>query len=85
MNAHLQNSADHEARLRCARLSLEGLSLGDAFGRNFFFVQNVEWLISSRAIPASPWPYTDDTAMALGIYESLMQHGAIDRDDLALL
>jgi hypothetical protein len=30
------NPADHHARLERARLSLDGLSVGDAFGEGFF-------------------------------------------------
>jgi ADP-ribosylglycohydrolase len=65
-----------------ARLSLTGLSIGDAFGECFFSAQ-APWLISSRAMPREPWHYTDDTAMALSIVETLDEHGRIDCDDLA--
>lgn len=41
---------DHADRLARARLSLEGLSVGDAFGERFFSAQS-EWLISHRALP----------------------------------
>lgn len=30
-----------------------------------------------------PWPYTDDTEMALGIVEVLRRQGCIEQDDLA--
>jgi ADP-ribosylglycohydrolase len=36
-----------------------------------------------RATARGPWPYTDDTAMALGIFEVLDRHGTIEQDDLA--
>jgi ADP-ribosylglycohydrolase len=68
-----------------ARLSLEGLSVGDAFGERFFVSPSlVESLIESRAIPAPPWYWTDDTAMALAIFEHLRERGSIDQDPLAL-
>lgn len=67
-----------------ARLSLEGLSVGDAFGERFFVSPSlVESLIDSRAIPASPWFWTDDTAMALCIFEQLRERCSIDKDLLA--
>jgi ADP-ribosylglycohydrolase len=71
-------------RLRRARLSLEGLSLGDARG-GFY-----EGLSQSRAarldldrLPGSIWHYTDDTNMALSIYANLRQHSAVEPHALA--
>ncbi|ACC80064.1 ADP-ribosylglycohydrolase family protein [Nostoc punctiforme] len=59
-------STTNDLRLLRAQSSLEGLSVGDAFGERFFLHPDVvESLIVSRAIPASPWYYTDDTQMAL--------------------
>jgi ADP-ribosylglycohydrolase len=79
---HPELPADHADRLARARLSLEGLSVGDAFGERFFSAQG-EWLIAHRAMPREPWHYTDDTAMALSIIETLDLHGGIDCDALA--
>jgi ADP-ribosylglycohydrolase len=61
------------------RLSLEGLSVGDAFGERFFGAPFLvaRWL-TERALPEAPWRYTDDTEMALGICEVLSARGAID-------
>lgn len=73
---------DHDARMERARLALDGLSLGDAFGQRFF-VRDPEPLIEQRALPASPWYYTDDTVMALAIVEILAAAGHIDQDALA--
>lgn len=65
-------------------LSLEGLSVGDAFGERFFLHPDVvESLVAARAIPASPWIYTDDTQMALSIVSILRECGEIDQDKLA--
>jgi ADP-ribosylglycohydrolase len=75
--------ADHHARMLRAYLSLDGLSVGDAFGQRFFYPPSVESLIAERAVPRPPWPYTDDTEMALGIVEVLGRNGRIDREDLA--
>ena len=77
----------HEERLQRARISLEGLSVGDAFGDRFF-VMNDEGvflcLTTHTPPPAEPfWRYTDDTNMALSIYETLRQHSAVNQDDLA--
>jgi ADP-ribosylglycohydrolase len=67
-----------------ARLALEGLSIGDAFGERFFVDPHVlPWLLSERAIPASPWRWTDDTAMACSVFEVLARHGGVEQDALA--
>src|SRR5436853_3124106 len=76
--------ADHAARLERARLSLDGLSVGDAFGQRFFYAPSVEWLIAERALPRPPWPYTDDTEMALAVVETLARRGRIEPDELAV-
>jgi ADP-ribosylglycohydrolase len=66
-----------------ARLAVEGLSLGDAFGQTFFHRER--WAEGSRLrqLPPPPWKYTDDTEMALGILEVLAADGAIYEDNLA--
>jgi ADP-ribosylglycohydrolase len=77
-------SDTHETRLERARLALEGLSVGDAFGETFFSNPDVvEGLIAQRALAAPPWRWTDDTAMALSIYRELRLRGGIDPDELA--
>ncbi|MBK8020630.1 MAG: ADP-ribosylglycohydrolase family protein [Chloroflexi bacterium] len=71
-------------QLADARLSLEGLSLGDAFGDRFFLhAHTAKALIAERALPKPPWDFTDDTNMALSIYEILRLHGSIEQDALA--
>ena len=76
---------DHAARMARARLSLDGLSLGDAFGERFFgHPDAVGRLIAERALPAAAvWRWTDDTAMAMSVVSELSAHGEIDRDALA--
>lgn len=59
-------------------LSLDGLSLGDALGERL--ARSPE-LVAGRSLPAAPWPWTDDTAMALSVVESLAS-GGVDRDAL---
>jgi len=67
-----------------ALISLDGLSVGDAFGQMFFVpdekaIRNIE----SRIMPSSPWYLTDDTIMSIGVIETLEKHGKIDPDFLA--
>jgi ADP-ribosylglycohydrolase len=77
---------DHPQRLDRATRSLDGLSVGDAFGERFFGTPGVvEQLIEQRALPAEPWRITDDSMMALSIVEVLAEHGELCRDSLAEL
>jgi ADP-ribosylglycohydrolase len=74
----------HVAGMARARQSLEGLSVGDAFGEQLLRQPaQVFARLERREILEGPWPYTDDTVMALAIVESLERHGAIDQDWLA--
>lgn len=67
-----------------ARLALEGLSVGDAFGECFFGrPEFVVPHIAGRVLPAPPWTWTDDTAMGLSVVDVLERFGHIDRDALA--
>lgn len=76
---------DHAARLQRARRSLVGLSVGDAFGERWFVPpdQIVRWLSERRVGAPAPWSWTDDTAMALAIVETLEALGTIDPDVLS--
>lgn len=68
-----------------AKLSLDGLSVGDAFGECFFSNPNmVESLIAQRAMPSAPWRWTDDTQMAISIADVLERFGEIIPGVLAL-
>lgn len=65
-------------------LSLEGLSIGDAFGQMFFGKTDLMLaMIGHRALPASPWFITDDSIMAIGLVETLQEKGHVDQDLLA--
>lgn len=76
--------SDSSARLERALLSLDGLSVGDAFGERFFLPPTVlQPMLEQRALPRAPWGYTDDTEMALGIVQVLEERGHIDQDLLA--
>jgi ADP-ribosylglycohydrolase len=84
MNTELPD--DHTERLSRARLALDGLSVGDAFGECFFGnPETISRRIDVRQAPPLPWSYTDDTAMALSVFQCLSEHGGIDRDRLAEL
>lgn len=66
-----------------ALISLAGLSVGDAFGEQFF---NLPFnIITTHQLPEGPWPWTDDTHMALSIVEVLLSHGGIVEDKLVEL
>src|SRR5262245_66668710 len=76
--------ADHLTRLERAALSLEGLSVGDAFGECSF--ANHALVLDrfvNRQAPPPPWFFTDDTVMARSIVRCLQRHGYIDQDALA--
>jgi ADP-ribosylglycohydrolase len=60
--------------------SLDGLSVGDAFGECFFRLSRRA--IEEQRTPAAPWPWTDDTHMALSIAELLLLHEELDEDAL---
>lgn len=62
--------------------SLDGLSVGDAFGELFFAPERSDYF-QTGPLPAGPWPYTDDTEMALSVVAVLREHGRIDADALA--
>ena len=80
----MTDAADESASNTRALLSLEGLSVGDAFGQCFFSAFNHLPLPGRpRMVPPAPWVYTDDTAMACGIVEVLLRSGQIDQDELA--
>ena len=77
---------DHDGRMEAARKSLDGLSVGDAFGERFFGIpQNVQPRIAGRAFPSGALKYTDDTVMAISIVDVLDRFGQIDQDYLASL
>jgi ADP-ribosylglycohydrolase len=80
----ISKPADHAVRMERALLSLDGLSVGDAFGERFFLPMGIATrMVERREIAPPPWGYTDDTEMALGIVQVLEAHGRIDQDALA--
>ncbi|GDY11784.1 hydrolase [Planctomycetota bacterium] len=75
-------SSDPLDRADRACMSLEGLSLGDAFGERFFSKDAWRWQ-KELTFPPGPWNYTDDTEMALGLFDCLIRNGRVDQDRLA--
>lgn len=78
-------SPPHHERLARARRSLEGLSIGDAFGERFFVDPLIiESRLRSRSVERpGPWRWTDDTAMALAIVDVLAEHAQVEQSALA--
>lgn len=70
-----------------AKLALEGLSVGDAFGEQFLHVgpDYRYMMLDEQQAPSTRkhWMWTDDTAMALSIVEELATHAGIDPESLA--
>lgn len=61
--------------------SLAGLSVGDAFGDQFFLHANRQ--LTAADLPAAPWEWSDDTEMACSVVDCVHDHGGIDQDALA--
>lgn len=72
---------DH-AGLTRAQVALEGLSVGDAFGKQLSLLDGETWEahIDKQKLPSGTWRWTDDTLMAASILEVLRKHHAIDQD-----
>jgi ADP-ribosylglycohydrolase len=77
-------SDNQSKRIERGLLSLEGLSLGDAFGERFFGeASHAVQRIKERRLPPSPWTCTDDTEMATALTEVLIEYGHVDQSALA--
>lgn len=75
---------DKNKRIQLAKKSLKGISIGDAFGESFFGERNKMLdCIQKRIIPETTWEFTDDTIMAISVFEQLEKNGVIDQNDLA--
>ncbi len=71
----------NDPRLTRALLALDGLSVGDAFGERAFVDPAFVW---RRELPGgAPWPWTDDTAMAVSLVETLIDQATIAQAQLA--
>jgi len=71
--------------IELARTSLVGVAVGDAFGSMLDgYGDQLARRAAKRLISMTrPWRWTDDTAMALSVFEQLVERGAIDPDALA--
>lgn len=75
------------------RRAVQGTAVGDAFGLQLSFCsrEEIRQRRQSGLIPGpphgssigTPWPFTDDTLMALSIVENLRRFGQIEQDALA--
>ncbi|MCM8540568.1 MAG: ADP-ribosylglycohydrolase family protein [Lentisphaeraceae bacterium] len=75
---------NHLYRLNLAWESLQGLSIGDSFGECFFTdIELVRGRLAGKHEPPSPWLITDDSVMAIGIYNCLKKSEKIIQNDLA--
>ncbi|MFC8527337.1 GNAT family N-acetyltransferase [Nocardia sp. NPDC057227] len=63
--------------------SLDGLSVGDALGAQFFVPGTSFAELCAGRPPAPPWEWTDDSEMACSVVTELRERGEIDRDALA--
>lgn len=72
-----------------AKLSLEGLSVGDAFGERMMYpalavsAYRRDAALRDRTVPPGPWKWTDDTAMACSIVDELAAGVGIAPESLA--
>lgn len=80
-----------QERIARAKLSLEGLNVGDGFGETFFAgfagfkdkASSIEELISKRELAVTEWFWTDDSQMAFSIFKVLKTFGEIEQSALA--
>lgn len=73
-------------KLERARLALEGLSVADAFGEQLLHAGPHARMLAldGRTAPVGrTWKWTDDTAMAIAIFDELRERGGIDPGSLA--
>lgn len=74
---------ENNIALANALKSLDGLSVGDAFGE--LFIRRSPFETTFADLPQTFWEWTDDTHMALSIVETLKEFSQIDQDELATL
>ena len=78
------NPPNTSERLICARESLEGLSVGDAIGEALSYQSyRCREICDFSAFRPGTVRYTDDTEMALAIFETLERLGGIDEEVVA--
>ena len=78
------HKASVQSKLDLAKTSLLGLSVGDAFGETFFGpIDDISLRVNERILLSCTWFFTDDTVMAIDVYNVLSRFGTIDQDQLA--
>ncbi|WP_131736722.1 ADP-ribosylglycohydrolase family protein [Actinomadura roseirufa] len=78
----VQDERSQDERSTRARSSLTGLSVGDAFGDQFFILAN-RGVSAETGVPPAPWAWSDDTEMACSVVDVLNRFGQINQDALA--
>ena len=75
---------DNHPQSNQVKLALLGTSIGDAFGQCFFNTrpQINQWL-QHQELPPTPWYFTDDTIMTIGLAQNLLKNNVIQQDELA--
>ncbi|XVS66163.1 ADP-ribosylglycohydrolase family protein [Actinosynnema sp. CA-299493] len=66
-----------------ARRSVDGLSVGDALGAQYFVPGRSRSDLAAGVLPDGTWPWTDDTEMACLLLAWLREHGEVDQEGLA--
>ncbi len=82
---------DTQIRIERAKLSLEGLNIGDCFGETFFVgfagfknkAASIEELIAKRELAITDWFWTDDSQMAFSVFNNLKTFDEIEQYALA--
>lgn len=76
---------EHNERLALARETLEGLSVGDAVGEALSYGHhNARKSCDFSSFREGTLPYTDDTEMAIAVYETLSVTQRVKPDTLAM-
>jgi ADP-ribosylglycohydrolase len=80
-------TVDRMGNRTAAHHALRGIALGDAFGERFFSKppDALDKMLGEHWLPAGPWKWTDDTAMAVSVLRVLEDLGHVDQDALAAL
>ncbi|MFC9967588.1 ADP-ribosylglycohydrolase family protein [Nocardia ignorata] len=76
-------SSTSDDRVGLMLASLDGLSVGDALGAQFFIIGRSLPDLRSGRPPQAAWDWTDDTEMACVLVAELRRHQHVDQDRLA--
>lgn len=73
-----------QERIDLAKISLEGLSVGDCFGESFFMAPAIASnLIEQRSILDKQWYWTDDSLMGFSVFNILKNFDEVEQFALA--